>query len=204
MRGAPCCHLTTLDTSLSTLPIETEAAAPRTHAGPTHPSHTWQTSCDRVGRHMRGHTALLTLAACAVSRAELQLKTSWKELPSDSRGDEDNISPPISWSGQPKNTESFVMIMDSSTGNGEKPTTHWLIYDIPKEVMELREELSGAGASSVSRLGMKDDAGQAPVVSAPPGPSPCVGAQLMRACAHSLAGRRSHGIHDGWMGRSGD
>jgi len=33
----------------------------------------------------------------------------------------------------------------------------------------MREELSGEGASNVNRLGMKDDAGQAPVVIDPMG-----------------------------------
>ena len=121
-------------------------------------------------------------------------------LPSDHRGDEDNISPPLSWSGAPKKAESFVLIVDShdakcdgddetcsdaiashgaeAVGGGKKkgkkgkkggPKTHWIIYDIPKEVKELREELSGAGSSDVGRLGMKEDAGQAPVVVDPMG-----------------------------------
>jgi hypothetical protein len=111
---------------------------------------------------------LLIIAASA--RAAFTLKANFgdgQELPSDHRGDEDNVSPPISWSGQPKNTESFVLVVDSSTAateEGNALKTHWIVYDIPKEVTELREELSGAGASSVSRLGMKEDAGQAPVV----------------------------------------
>ena len=37
------------------------------------------------------------------------------------------------------------------------------------KVKELREELSGAGSSDVARLGMKEDAGQAPVVVDPMG-----------------------------------
>ena len=111
---------------------------------------------------------LLIIAASA--RAAFTLKANFgdgQELPSDHRSDEDNVSPPISWSGQPKNTESFVLVVDSSTAateEGNALKTHWIVYDIPKEVTELREELSGAGASSVSRLGMKEDAGQAPVV----------------------------------------
>jgi len=36
-------------------------------------------------------------------------------------------------------------------------------------VSELRDELSGDGASDVARLGMKEDAGQAPVVVDPMG-----------------------------------
>ena len=119
---------------------------------------------------MRSTVLIVLLAASA--RAAFTLKANFgdgQELPSDHRGDEDNVSPPISWSGQPKNTESFVLVVDSSTAateEGNALKTHWIVYDIPKEVTELREELSGAGASSVSRLGMKEDAGQAPVVRA--------------------------------------
>lgn len=89
----------------------------------------------------------------------------------DHRGDGDNISPRISWSGAPKKTESFVLVMDSVIGSVRKGTadrpnsaTHWLVYDIPKDVSEMREEISGSGASDVARLGMKDDSGQPPVV----------------------------------------
>lgn len=94
------------------------------------------------------------------------------EYPADHRGDEDNVSPPLSWTGVPKNTESFVLIVDSEPTDASKKgkrKTHWTIYDIPKEVTELREELSGAGSSDVARLGMKEDAGQAPVVVDPMG-----------------------------------
>merc|ERR1719424_1736980 len=59
--------------------------------------------------------------------------------------------------------------MDGDGSSSVAPRTHWLVYDIPKEVSELREELSGAGASDVARLGMKEDAGQAPVVVDPMG-----------------------------------
>jgi phosphatidylethanolamine-binding protein (PEBP) family uncharacterized protein len=54
-------------------------------------------------------------------------------------------------------------------GKEAKSKTHWVVYDIPKEVSELRDELSGSGSSDVARLGMKDDAGQAPVVVDPMG-----------------------------------
>uniref|UniRef100_A0A7S3TWR6 YbhB/YbcL family Raf kinase inhibitor-like protein n=1 Tax=Strombidinopsis acuminata TaxID=141414 RepID=A0A7S3TWR6_9SPIT len=93
------------------------------------------------------------------------------EFPTDNRADEDNVNPALSWSGAPKNTESFVLIVDSEgpeTGsNGRK--THWIVYDIPKEVDQIRDELSGADASDVGRLGFKEDAGQAPVVVDPMG-----------------------------------
>jgi phosphatidylethanolamine-binding protein (PEBP) family uncharacterized protein len=152
---------------------------------------------------MASRTLLAVLLVMA--RAPLKLASNFganQALPADHRGDEDNISPPISWSGAPKNAESFVLIVDShdpaskcdgdddscgdaagspadAQAKGKKgtkgkkkkggPKTHWLIYDIPKEVKELREELSGAGSSDVARLGMKEDAGQAPVVVDPMG-----------------------------------
>ena len=119
--------------------------------------------------------------------------TDGGEFPSDNLGDEDNVSPNLAWTGAPKNTQSFVLIMDSEKPGKGKPMTHWMLYDIPKEVLsipsrpppatrhpppatryprqvsELRDELSGDGASDVARLGMKEDAGQAPVVVDPMG-----------------------------------
>lgn len=91
------------------------------------------------------------------------------EFPTDNRGDEDNVNPGLAWSGTPKNTESFVLIVDSEGQGTKDRKTHWIVYDIPKEVNEIRDELSGAGASGVSRLGFKEDAGAAPVVVDPMG-----------------------------------
>ena len=123
--------------------------------------------------------ALLCVILLTAVQAQLTLKSNFRagqEYPSDHRGDEDNISPPLSWTGVPKNTESYVLIVDSENAGSKaksgkrKDGTHWLVYDIPKDVHELREELSGAGSSDVSRLGMKEDAGQAPVVCHRPPP----------------------------------
>jgi len=114
-------------------------------------------------------------AKAAVAKAEFKLSGPSGEYPIDSRGgaDNDNVSPKLEWSGVPKNTQSFALLMDSELAgeNSGKAgrQTHWVVYDIPNEVTEMRDELSGAGASSVGRLGMKDDAGQAPVVVDPMG-----------------------------------
>jgi phosphatidylethanolamine-binding protein (PEBP) family uncharacterized protein len=128
---------------------------------------------------MRCARLVLSLAFVALARAPLKLRANFgggSEFPVDSRGDEDNISPPISWTGAPKRTESFVLIVDSTAagaaegdGASRASKVHWLLYDIPKDVRELREELSGAGSSDVGRLGFKEDAGQAPVVVDPMG-----------------------------------
>ena len=86
-------------------------------------------------------------------------------FPSDNRGDGDDVSPALSWKNAPVGTEAFVLIADESDASSAGPsTTNWLVYDIPSSVDQLRDELSGAGASDVPRLGMKEDAGQEPIV----------------------------------------
>lgn len=86
-------------------------------------------------------------------------------FPPDNRGDEDNVSPPLTWRNAPVGTEAFVLIADEVDGSAsDSARTNWVVYDIPSSISELREELSGAGASDVARLGLKDDAGQEPIV----------------------------------------
>ena len=118
----------------------------------------------------------IVAASCvAYAGAELALSSNFadgSEIPADHRHDVDNISPPLRWSGAHPKTESFVLIVDSEReGKGGKRVqrTHWSVYDIPKDVTELREELSGAGASDVQRLGFKPDSHQDTVVVDPMG-----------------------------------
>ena len=106
---------------------------------------------------------VLVLAGALCALAEFRLASTFgngEELPTDHRGDEDDVSPPLTWSGAPKHTASFVLIVDSEGEGGKQ--THWIVYDIPKDVSELREELSGAGSSDVARLGLKVSAASTP------------------------------------------
>ncbi|MDQ7056706.1 MAG: YbhB/YbcL family Raf kinase inhibitor-like protein [Persephonella sp.] len=53
--------------------------------------------------------------------------------------DGSDISPPVSWSGYPQETQSFVLIMDDP----DAPMgvfTHWIAYDIPAGTNELPED----------------------------------------------------------------
>ncbi|MDO8614976.1 MAG: YbhB/YbcL family Raf kinase inhibitor-like protein [Dehalococcoidia bacterium] len=38
---------------------------------------------------------------------------------------------PLSWSGEPGNTESFALILDDPDAPGDEPFVHWVMYDIP-------------------------------------------------------------------------
>lgn len=49
-----------------------------------------------------------------------------------------NKSPPLSWSGAPEGTVSFALIMDDPDAPGVV-FTHWLVYNIPADVMEMDE-----------------------------------------------------------------
>jgi len=56
----------------------------------------------------------------------------------------DDISPPLSWSGVPKDTESLALILDDP----DAPMgtfTHWLLYNIPISLSELLEGISLSG-----------------------------------------------------------
>jgi Raf kinase inhibitor-like YbhB/YbcL family protein len=50
-----------------------------------------------------------------------------------------NISPPLSWSKGPKETQSYVVMTEDMGGNRPDPTTHWVLYDIPASVTSLPE-----------------------------------------------------------------
>lgn len=62
----------------------------------------------------------------------------------------DNVSPALSWSGAPRHTKSFALIVeDPDAPSGT--FTHWVVYDLPPGAHELPEnvahtdDLSGGG-----------------------------------------------------------
>ena len=63
------------------------------------------------------------------------------EIPLRHTCDGEDLSPQLSWSGVPEGVESFVLIMDDPDA---PPGTwvHWLLYDLPGDVRELREGLA--------------------------------------------------------------
>lgn len=51
----------------------------------------------------------------------------------------ENISPELRWSDIPQGTKSFVLICDDPDAPTPKPLVHWVVYNIPKGVTQLKE-----------------------------------------------------------------
>ena len=52
------------------------------------------------------------------------------------------VSPPLSWSGAPETTASFVLLvhdLDAAAGDGTSDVLHWLVWNIPKDATGLPE-----------------------------------------------------------------
>lgn len=62
-------------------------------------------------------------------------------IPLAHTADGDNASPSLSWSGAPDGTKSFVVIVDDPDAAQPKPFVHWIVYDLPAGVTQLREGL---------------------------------------------------------------
>ena len=50
---------------------------------------------------------------------------------------EPNISPDLTWTNLPTNTQSFVMIMDDYQARGGDGFIHWAVYNIPANVSSI-------------------------------------------------------------------
>jgi Raf kinase inhibitor-like YbhB/YbcL family protein len=57
-----------------------------------------------------------------------------------------NINPPLNFSDVPHNAKSFVLIFEDVDAT-PKPWTHWMIFDIPPETLEVTEGTIPRGAT---------------------------------------------------------
>ncbi len=70
-----------------------------------------------------------------------------------------NISPPLNWNDPPANTKSFALINDDP----DAPVgdwVHWIIYNIPKETREFKEDASSKKLLPNGSLEGKNDWGK--------------------------------------------
>ena len=64
-----------------------------------------------------------------------------------------DISPPLSWSGAPSDTESFVLIVDDPDAPDPKAPqmtwVHWVVFNLPPNTMKLNEAETDLPAGTV-------------------------------------------------------
>jgi Raf kinase inhibitor-like YbhB/YbcL family protein len=65
--------------------------------------------------------------------------TSDQTIPDQHVADGDNASPPITWRDPPADAKSFVVMMEDPDAAEPKPFVHWIMYDIPKGTLSIRE-----------------------------------------------------------------
>ena len=62
------------------------------------------------------------------------------EIPGKYSCDGQKVSPPLRWNGTPAGTGSFALIMDDPDAPG-KVFTHWVLFNLPPDVLELAEDI---------------------------------------------------------------
>jgi Raf kinase inhibitor-like YbhB/YbcL family protein len=55
--------------------------------------------------------------------------------------DGEDVSPPLTWSGQPEGTRELSLIMDDPDAPTPEPWVHWVLYKVPADVQALPEGL---------------------------------------------------------------
>jgi Raf kinase inhibitor-like YbhB/YbcL family protein len=97
-------------------------------------------------------------------RVESKSFADGASIPKKYTCDGTGISPPLVWTGAPKETRSFALICEDP--DAPRGTfTHWLIYNIPPNITELKEGLpatpdvklvEGTGVDVIAQQGKND------------------------------------------------
>jgi len=65
-----------------------------------------------------------------------------KPVPKRYTGEGEDISPPLKWSGVPKEAKELALICDDPDAPRPEPWVHWVIYKLPANLTELPENVS--------------------------------------------------------------
>ncbi len=109
---------------------------------------------------MRCAIAFMGLAACSATAASaLELKSAAfsaaGSIPARYTCDAGNVSPPLSWSGVPEGTRTYVLIVeDPDAPSGH--FVHWLLYGLPSSTTVLQEDRAREGEIDGARQGIND------------------------------------------------
>ncbi len=88
-----------------------------------------------------------------------------QKLPVEFTGDGDGLSPPLEWSDAPAGTQSYALIMDHVTPDGDKKW-YWTVYEIPASTTSLPKDSQRIGKIGT---GFKGEVGYEPPHSKGPG-----------------------------------
>jgi hypothetical protein len=83
------------------------------------------------------------------------------------KGEGQNISPPLAWSGAPDNTSTYAIIVDDPDAPSPKnprpnPWVHWVVYNIPGDTTSIEEGDDGGGTQGRNDFGEKSYGGPMP------------------------------------------
>ena len=82
------------------------------------------------------------------------------EIPAVHTCDGKDTAPPLSWSGAPEGTKSFVLIVDDPDAPDpaapKRTYVHWVLYDLPADATSLGEGVTGGGLPRGTREGVND------------------------------------------------
>jgi len=70
-----------------------------------------------------------------------------------------NVSPPLSWSGEPEGTQSLALIVDDPDARG---FNHWLVWDIPASAHSLEQDAQKEGILGTNDFGHRGYGGPCP------------------------------------------
>jgi hypothetical protein len=83
-----------------------------------------------------------------------------RDIPTKHTCEGQDVSPPLSWSGVPEGTKSLALIVDDPDAPDPKAPrmtwVHWVLYDIPPSVTELREGVQKDTLPPGTRQGLND------------------------------------------------
>jgi Raf kinase inhibitor-like YbhB/YbcL family protein len=76
-------------------------------------------------------------------------------IPEKYAAEGENVSPPLRWEDSPGGTVSFAVVVDDPDAPQPDPWIHWIVHNIPADVLEFTEDGADTGTEATNSLGNK-------------------------------------------------